>query len=190
VRLVIYATANNLAHACVIRRSIFISADSELVYIMSFNTLNYLQQMPSTDAILFFICRHCSISEIASSAFVDAPNIALLDLSYNELTAESLNPDVFKGPENDEKYAPIKLDKLVLSHNNINYLEKLTFEHTPDLKSLDLSYNPFKTFNDNTELALASLQNIEVSALSELLTANLNACSSSLDPYLEQHGHF
>lgn len=129
---------------------------------MSMSDLKYLQQLPSTDAFVFFTCRHCKISQIASHAFIDAPNILLLDLSFNELKSSALFAEIFRGPESDELYAPIKLERLDLSHNKINFLEKLLFEHTPNMKFLDLSYNPINQFDDPTEFALASLHKLEV----------------------------
>lgn len=130
---------------------------------MSQNPLQHLQQLPATDARIFFTCRHCKISGIASHAFIDAPNIVLLDLSYNDITSSELSPQIFKGPDSDDAYAPIKLETLDLSHNKINSLEKLLFEHTPNLKSLILGHNAFNKFDEPTELAIGSLHKLEVS---------------------------
>lgn len=129
---------------------------------MSANPLRHLQQIQSTDARLFFTCRHCKINSIASHAFIDSPNIILLDLSFNDLTTSELFPEIFRGPESDDEYAPIKLEILDLSHNKINSLEKLLFEHIPHLKSLSLSYNDFKKFDEPTEGAIGSLHKLEV----------------------------
>lgn len=129
---------------------------------MSMNDINSLQPLPATDAKILFTCRHCKILEIASHAFIDSPNILSLDLAYNELESDKLTPDIFRGPENDEKYAPIRLQTLRLSHNKLNYLDKLLFEHTPYLKNLDLSHNPIKSFDDGSESALTSLHDLEV----------------------------
>lgn len=129
---------------------------------MSLSSIAFLNQFPTTDAVYSFTCRHCKIANIASHAFIDAPNIMTLDLAFNSIESSSLFPEIFKGPENDEEYAPIKLHTLDLSHNSINFLEKILFEHTPNLKSLDLSYNPINQFDEPTELALSSLHNLEV----------------------------
>lgn len=134
----------------------------ELIYIMSFNNLHHLQQFPSTEALIFFTCRHCKVSTISNEAFIDAKNIVFLDLSFNKLSSEAFNPDIFRGPHNDDEYSPIMLETLDLSHNSINYLDKLLFEHTPHLKKLDLSYNEFKTLEEGTQLAIGSLHNLEV----------------------------
>lgn len=141
---------------------IFATAGVELIYIMSLSNIEFLNQFPTTEAVYSFTCRHCKIAGIASHAFIDAPNILTLDLAFNSIESSSLFPEIFKGPENDEEYAPIKLHTLDLSHNSISYLEKILFEHTPELKSLDLSHNPINQFDEPTELALASLHNLEV----------------------------
>ena len=130
---------------------------------MSQNPLVHLQQFPTTDVKLFFTCRHCKIIGIASHAFIDTPNIILLDLSYNDIVSSELFPEIFKGPDNDDEYAPIKLEILDLSHNKINSLEKILFEHVPHLKSLSLSNNEFNSLDEPTAQAIGSLQKLEVS---------------------------
>lgn len=134
----------------------------KLVFIMSLSNIDVLQQFPTTEALFSFTCRHCNMTGIVSHSFIDAPNIITLDLAYNEIESSNLFPEIFKGPDSDVEYAPIKLQSLDLSHNKISFLEKILFEHTPSLKSLDLSYNPINQFDEPTELALASLHNLEV----------------------------
>lgn len=129
---------------------------------MSQNSLHQLQQLPTTDARIFFTCRHCKINQIVSHAFIDTPNIVLLDLSYNNIVSSELFPEIFKGPDNDDEYAPIKLETLDLSHNKINTLEKLLFEHIPHLKTLTLGHNEFNQFDAPTEMAIGSLHKLEV----------------------------
>lgn len=141
---------------------LFLIAATEIIFIMSMNNIERLQPLPTTDAKILFTCRHCHIAEIASHAFIDSPNILSLDLAYNELESDKLNPDIFRGPENDENYAPIRLQTLRLSHNRLTYLDKMLFEHTMYLRNLDLSHNPMKTFSDGTEMALSSLHELEV----------------------------
>lgn len=129
---------------------------------MSLSKIDYLRQIPATDAIVHFTCRHCKMSSIQSHAFIDASNIVSLDLAFNNIKSSELFAAVFKGPDRDDEYSPIKLETLDLGHNQINSLDKLLFEHTPHLRSLDLSNNPFITFDDHTNQALASLRNLEV----------------------------
>lgn len=133
---------------------------------MSYNEVERLQQFPYTNALLFFTCRHCEISKIASEAFIDASHIVLLDLSFNKIRSEDLNPDIFRGPHSDEEYSPIRLQYLDLSHNELNYLDKLLFEHTPELRKLDLSYNNFETLDEGTDESLAKLEKLETLDLS------------------------
>lgn len=135
---------------------------TELFYIMSLNNLKLLQQLPTTDAFLYFTCRHCKIASIESHAFIDTTNIKALDLAFNEIKSSELFPEIFKGPENDVEYAPIMLETLDLSHNQISYLEKILFEHTPHLRSLDISYNPINQLDEPSQLALRSLHKLEV----------------------------
>lgn len=125
-----------------------------------------LQQFPPTKALLFFTCRHCKITTLKPGAFLDSPNIAMLDLSFNKISSENLNPDIFRGPFSDDEYSPIKLQSLDLSHNELNYLDKMLFEHTPEIRKLDLSYNDFKTLDEGTDAAIAKLEHLEILDLS------------------------
>jgi Leucine-rich repeat (LRR) protein len=104
-----------------------------------------------------------------SHAFIDTPNIVLLDLSYNNLKSEDFYPEIFKGPESDEKYAPIHLKFLSLRHNKIKFFGERDFEHTPELELLDLSHNPLNGFEQGTAKALASLKKLLVSCFTSLL---------------------
>lgn len=129
---------------------------------MSLSNIQVLKQFPTTDASFSFTCRHCKMSGIVAHAFIDAPNVISLDLAFNEIESTNLFPEIFKGPDQDDQYAPIKLQALDLSHNKISFLEKILFEHTPDLRSLILSYNPINQFDEPTELALTLLHKLEV----------------------------
>jgi len=129
---------------------------------MSFNTINKLSQFPATDATIFFTCKNCKLSELAVNAFIDAKNIVSLDLSFNEITSDSLHPDIFRGPHSDTDYSPINLQILDLGHNDIQFLDEKLFEHTPYLKKIVLSYNELKNIADGTLQTLASCQHLEV----------------------------
>ncbi|CAH1728689.1 unnamed protein product [Chironomus riparius] len=134
----------------------------EIIYIMSFNTINKLSQFPSTDATIFFTCKNCKLSEIAVNAFIDVKNIVSIDLSFNEITGDSLHPDIFRGPHSDTDNSPINLQMLDLSHNDISYLDEKLFEHTPNLKKIVLSHNQLKNIADGTLQALSSCQYLEI----------------------------
>ena len=121
-----------------------------------------LQQLPSTDAYVVFTCRHCKMTSIESGVFIDTPNIVKLDLSWNKINANELRPDIFRGKYSDSEYETIKLETLDLSHNDIQMLDKMLFEHTPDIRMLDLSYNSIHAIEDDTALAIGSLKKLEV----------------------------
>jgi Leucine-rich repeat (LRR) protein len=129
---------------------------------MSLNNIKKLSPFPSTDAVIFFTCENCKLSEIAINSFIDAKNIILLDLSHNEITSDSLHPDIFRGPHSDTDYSPINLQMLDLSHNKIKFLDEKLFEHTPILKKIVLNYNDLENIADGTLQALASCQHLEV----------------------------
>lgn len=108
---------------------------------MSFsgNKIAFLNQLPATEALVHFSCRHCGIKELSAKVFVDVPNIYKVDLSWNEL--KDLTPEIFKGPFKEKIYDPINLVELDLSHNLLETLEQNVFEYMPELRILKLSYN-------------------------------------------------
>ncbi len=129
---------------------------------MSYNELKTLQQFPATNAVLFFICQHCQITEIESELFIDTPNVVKVDLSWNKISSDQLRADIFKGRYNEHEYETIKLETLDLSNNQINTLEKNFFEHTPNVRMLHLSFNPIREIDEPTALAIGSLHKLEV----------------------------
>lgn len=136
--------------------------ETELIYILSFNDIKVLQQLPSTDAYVMFTCRHCKMTSIETGAFIDTPNIVKLDISWNNINAIELRPDIFRGKYSDSEYETIKLETLDLSHNDIQGLDKMLFEHTPYIRMLDLSYNPIHDIEEETAHAIGSLHKLEV----------------------------
>uniref|UniRef100_A0A336MK02 CSON002200 protein n=1 Tax=Culicoides sonorensis TaxID=179676 RepID=A0A336MK02_CULSO len=141
-------------------------SEHELVVTMSGNPLKKLPQLPMTEAITLFNCRDCSLSEIATAAFLDVPFIYRIDLAHNFLTGDSLRADIFRGRPNNNAYEPIALNDLDLSNNKISELNANVFEHCPQLTRLSLSENKLKTINGNTLKALSSLRQLEVLNLS------------------------
>lgn len=133
----------------------------EIVFSLSGNSINSLQQLPTTDADLVFSCRHCNLTELASAAFLDTPNIIRLDLSWNRLTADVLRPDVFRGKYDDRVYESLTLDELDLSYNSIEFLEATLFEHLTHLRRLSLSRNPLGEITEDTATALSSISKLE-----------------------------
>ncbi|KAI8130787.1 hypothetical protein FF38_00426 [Lucilia cuprina] len=137
--------------------------EKENVIVASFsgNTIDILQQLPSTNGTLSFACRHCGIKHLQVPTFMDVPNIISLDLAYNEITNDELTPDVFRGPYHITSYEPIALIELDLSHNKLNSLDRRIFEHTPNITKLNLSWNSFRVLDNPTTMALASASSLE-----------------------------
>lgn len=128
------------------------------------NSIAVLQQIPPTDAILRFTCRHCGIRHLQTPTFMDVPNIVALDLAYNELTAEELPPDVFRGPyQHGIGYVSIALMELNLSHNRIQGIDRNLLQHTPNITKLDLSANPLRVIDPETAEAISSATLLTVS---------------------------
>lgn len=136
----------------------------DIIIVASFsgNEINTLHRLPQTDNFIFFSCRHCELKVIEVDAFLDVPKILRLDLSWNELTGETLRSDTFRGRFNTKYYEPIALEELNLSHNRIRSLERKIFEHLPRLKTLSLAHNPLVELDPMTTGALCSLPTIEV----------------------------
>lgn len=137
----------------------------EIVFSLSGNEIVRLQQLPATEATLLFSCRHCSLEEISSAAFLDVPNISRLDLSWNKLNSDALHADIFRGVYDTNTYEPINVEEIDFSHNSIAELEKNIFEHTPYLKRLSLASNPLKNI-EGVVSALSLVGKMEVSHMS------------------------
>nr|XP_029733217.1 platelet glycoprotein V-like isoform X1 [Aedes albopictus] len=136
-------------------------ANQEIVFSLSGNDIKSLQQLPATEADLVFSCRHCNLTEMASGAFLDTPNIIRLDLSWNLLTGDALRPDVFRGKYAEQEYESIALDELDLSYNAVDFLDAALFEHMIHLRRLSLAHNPLKKLTDGTVTALGSISRLE-----------------------------
>lgn len=76
---------------------------------------------------------------------------------------EQLSSDVFKGPYNNSFYQPIALEYLDLSYNQIHSLQKKVFEHTPNLKYLNLEGNALRVIDHVSCLALSRATQLHVS---------------------------
>lgn len=133
------------------------------------NSIEILQQLPSTNATLSFSCRHCGIKDLQAPTFMDVPNIVALDLAYNDITTDELTPDVFRGPYRMTSYEPIALIELDLSHNKLHSLDRRVFEHTPNITKLNLSWNNFNVLDNPTTMALASATLLQVSQLAPIV---------------------
>ncbi|XP_058444242.1 SLIT and NTRK-like protein 6 isoform X2 [Malaya genurostris] len=162
-------STKNLQHMLVSWPEVFDaeqSAGQEIVFSLSGNSINVLQQLPATDADLVFSCRHCNLSELSSGVFLDAPNVIRLDLSWNRLTGDVLRPDVFRGRYAEQEYESIALDELDLSYNVIEYLDESLFEHMAHLRRLSLAHNPIEEISEGTAIAIGSITQLEYLDLS------------------------
>lgn len=123
------------------------------------NNITVLNQLPATEVLVYFSCRHCGIQKISAEVFIDVPSIYKVDLSWNELN--DLLPDIFKGRYNNKVYELTGLVELDLSHNLLETLEHGSFEHVQGLKQLNLDYNQLNLDHLPTLGALASLKYVE-----------------------------
>ncbi|XP_030370581.1 leucine-rich repeat-containing protein 70 [Scaptodrosophila lebanonensis] len=136
----------------------------EIVVSYSGNNIRVLQMLPALpdpNSKLTLSCRHCGLQQLQAPLFIDVPNVEGLYLSWNELTADALKPDLFRGPFKSTKYEPIALKDLDLSHNRISTLDRKLFEHTPQLAKLNLAYNKLSVLDAPTAMALAGLTNLQ-----------------------------
>ncbi|XP_034113508.2 leucine-rich repeat transmembrane neuronal protein 4 [Drosophila albomicans] len=134
---------------------------TEIVASYSGNNIRLLQQLPATTAAVTFSCRHCGIQQLQAPFFMDVPNVEALYLSWNEIADDALKPELFRGPFNSTKYEPIALKDLDLSHNRIARLDRKLFEHTPQLRKLNLASNKLSVLDNATTAALAAIPNLQ-----------------------------
>ena len=139
----------------------FIISGNILDVSYSASEIKHLNQLPSTDATVFFSCRHCQIFDLASAVFIDVPNIHKVDLSWNHLIGDVLRPDVLRGRFDNERYEPITIATLDLSHNRIELLDHNVFEHAVHLRALSLAYNPLNVSDPGTHSALGSIATLK-----------------------------
>ncbi|KAF5294333.1 hypothetical protein FQR65_LT10786 [Abscondita terminalis] len=97
------------------------------------------------------------IRNIKDESFAQLQQMHTLILSYNAI--DKLKPEVFKGLRADGSNYPLgSLKTLKLDNNNIHTLDQDLFEHLDQvLEVLDLSYNPFKVFDQQTTIAIGSI---------------------------------
>lgn len=122
------------------------------------NSIVKLRPLAATLSTLAFVCDHCDLIEIAAGTFLDTPNIVRLSLRWNRLTADSLQPEIFRGPYDAHLYEPLRIVALALDENQITRLDRNVFEHMPALSHLSLSNNPLFALNASTVEALNSLR--------------------------------
>lgn len=148
------------------KKHFFVHAGKSILIDYSENNFNQLKQLAPTDASVIFICEYCGLTDIEAAAFIDVPNIVRIDLSYNNLSEDSIRADIFRGRYNDQMYEPINLIELDLIHNRIKRFTRKVFEHTTKLQRLSLRFNPFKEMDDSTVAAISSLHSLKYLDLS------------------------
>ncbi|MCL4123735.1 UNVERIFIED_CONTAM: hypothetical protein GTU68_030591 [Idotea baltica] len=137
------------------------------------NALSEVTAFPYMENLTSISFRSNHISKIDEAAFMNLTNLEYLDLSYNNLTEQSLDPEIFRGPFTDKAPDPIPLKELKLAHNKITSLPKNCFQHVPNLTSLDLSYNDFVDLSIKTAQAISELRKLEKLDLSYTRLARL-----------------
>uniref|UniRef100_A0A182P5U0 LRRCT domain-containing protein n=1 Tax=Anopheles epiroticus TaxID=199890 RepID=A0A182P5U0_9DIPT len=104
---------------------------------------------------------HNEIATIETSCFANLTLLEVLDLSHNRLKSEALNPDIFAGHYSTIEYKPLKnLRVLRLGANELHSLNPDLFEHLPVLEELSLELNPFKVIDQQSEIAIASVDRL------------------------------
>jgi Leucine-rich repeat (LRR) protein len=107
------------------------------------------------------------INKIAKSAFGNLTYLEELDLSYNEMTAQTLKPDIFKGKYSADEYEPIVTLKILrLGNNLLHYLADDLFEHTQHIQELYLDNNPIQVIHPNIMHAFSDISQLQVLDLS------------------------
>ncbi|XP_025204556.1 leucine-rich repeat-containing protein 70-like [Melanaphis sacchari] len=130
----------------------------------NYNGIVHVKQLPPSK-VSYLSFRKNKINKIDEMAFMNLEFLLELDLSYNSLTAESLNPDIFKINYEDIS-KPGRLIHLRLDYNNIHSLLPHTFKELSNLVSLTLSGNPLTVIDRSTSFALSSLPMLKILSLS------------------------
>lgn len=150
-----------------------------------YNGIAHVKQLPPSK-VKYLSLRQNKINKIDEMAFIHLKLLLELDLSYNSLTAESLNPDIFKVGiflillklskynyyklcfifvvqiNNEDSSRPGSLIHLRLDYNNIHSLLPHTFKELSNLASLTLAGNPLTVIDRPTSFALSSLPMLKV----------------------------
>lgn len=111
--------------------------------------------------LTFLTLSHNNITEIPASVFADAPQLGMLDLSYNQI--EKINKFAFANARS--------LSRIILSHNKLKTLDGHIFHDIPFLDQVELDYNeletiPLNLFSQNTMIQKVHLDNNKISSLS------------------------
>lgn len=143
---------------------------------MDHNLLEKIDQAfpPLKFALKKISFKHNNISKIIKNAFSNLQYVSEIDLSFNNLKADAVRPDVFEGRYSPDEYEPIpSLKVLRLSYNLLHNLDQDVFEHITHLQELYLDNNPFQimhtsvlnAFSDIPQLQVLDLTRCELSEL-------------------------
>uniref|UniRef100_A0A6E8W4T0 LRRCT domain-containing protein n=1 Tax=Anopheles coluzzii TaxID=1518534 RepID=A0A6E8W4T0_ANOCL len=133
--------------------------DAKLVFLVS-TGLKEITLFPSMN-VTWLDLSHNEIATMKTGCFANLTLLQVLDLSHNRLKSESLNPDVFAGHYSTNEYMPLsKLRVLRLGANDLHSLNPDLFEHLPALEELSLELNPFKVIDQQSEIAIASIERL------------------------------
>lgn len=134
-----------------------------LVIDLSNNPLHNMTQVYTPLTVEVFNLSNCQIANIDSSTFKELQSLRVLDLSWNKLTSDKLNPHVFEGKYLPERYEPLSAMRVLnISHNELHSLQQDLFEHLSDLTELDISHNPIQTIDHVTLVAISSLPVLKI----------------------------
>uniref|UniRef100_A0A182MAA0 LRRCT domain-containing protein n=1 Tax=Anopheles culicifacies TaxID=139723 RepID=A0A182MAA0_9DIPT len=104
---------------------------------------------------------HNEIATIEKPCFKNLTMLQVLDLSHNRLRTEALTPDIFVGHYSPSEYEPLQqLRVLRLGANELHSLNQDLFEHLPALEELSLELNAFKVIDQQSEIAIASIDRL------------------------------
>lgn len=139
----------------------FRQQETRMAVNFDWNNIIHLKKFPNVPGIVSLSLQHNKMIKIEGSAFVELDNLKILDLSYNQLTAEGVQADAFHGRYSSQRYDPLSIVVLDLGSNQIHVLSPHSFEHLPNLMELRLNNNPLKVLTPSTLMALGSPDNLQ-----------------------------
>jgi Leucine-rich repeat (LRR) protein len=112
---------------------------------------------------------HNKISKISKAIFKNLKSLEVIDLSYNQLEAKNLQPDVFEGRYSADMYEPLsKVKTLILTNNSLHTLHPDIFEHLPNLEVFKINMNVFQVLPDNIINVLSSVLHLRELDMSDM----------------------
>lgn len=117
---------------------------------------------------------HNKIKKISNKIFANLNFLEEIDLSFNELTVESLKPEIFEGKYSpDENEQLMSLKRLRLGHNLLHNLDSKMFQFVESLQELYLDNNPFKIIHSNVVVAFSDLPQLQLLDMSRMELTSL-----------------